>query len=289
MKTIKSLNSVRINGELPDTHLKTLDLEAGTVRVPLIFLIDISGSMDAALPIINETLTKLMGDIYSAQGPDRFMVDFAIITFGGSNSKGETIQVARDFDLLHPGEKFQISKCEGLTPLSAAMLYAYWYGAARKQQYKDTEVSYNQPTVVVISDFFENGSGPVVVDGSTYSGDQLYDEVAELYSTAFHTSYKQYTYVITPPGQSVNHAKIKKLNVDVVEDEHLDIARVLAQVLAEYKASVAMAAMEDEESNAAIAAGDIMDNHLGDWLHRMKQVEPFLPDDPAEDLKIVEC
>ena len=117
MNTIKSLSSVRINGQLPSTRLKALDLGAGTVRVPLNFLIDISGSMKKALPVINKTLTKLMGDIYSAEGPDRLMVDFAIITFGD-----DSIKVAREFDLLHPGEQFQIRLCEGRTPLSAAML-----------------------------------------------------------------------------------------------------------------------------------------------------------------------
>lgn len=286
MNTIKSLSSVRINGKLPSTRLKALNLEAGTVRVPLIFLIDISGSMSTALPVINKTLTKLMGDIYSAEGPDRFMVDLAIITFGE-----DSVKVAREFDLLHPGEQFQISVCEGRTPLSTAMLYAYWYGAARKQQYKENEVLYNQPVVVIISDFFENSFGSVEVDGSTYSGDQLYDEMAELYSTAFNTSYKQYTYVITPPDKEVDHDRINKLKVDVVKDEHLDIARVLAQVLAEYKASVAMAAMEDEESNAAMAAGDVTVSRLGEWppILQGKQIEPLLPDDPAEDLQIVEC
>lgn len=285
MKAIESLSSVQINGQHPSTHLKALDLQAGTVRVPLIFLIDVSGSMEEALPIINKTLTELMGGIYSAEDSERFMVDFAIITFGGYG-----IQVARDFDLLQPGEKFQISVCSGHTPLSAAMLYAYWYGAARKQQYKDNEVSYNQPTVVVISDFFENGSGPVVVDGAQYSGEQLYNEVAELYSTAFKTSYKQYTYVITPPGQSVNHARINQLEVDVVRDEHLDIARVLRQVLSQYVASMAMPGMEDEEFIAAMAAGDITLSPLERWHSQEKQIaQPLLPDDPAEDLKIVEC
>lgn len=285
MKAIESLSSVQINGQHPSTRLKALDLQAGTVRVPLIFLIDVSGSMEEALPIINKTLTELMGGIYSAEDSERFMVDFAIITFGGYG-----IQVARDFDLLQPGEKFQISVCSGHTPLSAAMLYAYWYGAARKQQYKDNEVSYNQPTVVVISDFFENGSGPVVVDGAQYSGEQLYNEVAELYSTAFKTSYKQYTYVITPPGQSVNHARINQLEVDVVRDEHLDIARVLRQVLSQYVASMAMPGMEDEEFIAAMAAGDITLSPLERWHSQEKQIaQPLLPDDPAEDLKIVEC
>lgn len=285
MKAIESLSSVQINGQHPSTRLKALDLQAGTVRVPLIFLIDVSGSMEEALPIINKTLTELMGGIYSAEDSERFMVDFAIITFGGYG-----IQVARDFDLLQPGEKFQISVCSGHTPLSAAMLYAYWYGAARKQQYKDNEVSYNQPTVVVISDFFENGSGPVVVDGAQYSGEQLYNEVAELYSTAFKTSYKQYTYVITPPGQSVNHARINQLEVDVVRDEHLDIARVLRQVLSQYVASMAMPSMEDEEFIAAMAAGDITLSPLERWHSQEKQIaQPLLPDDPAEDLKIVEC
>lgn len=285
MKAIESLSSVQIDGQHPSTRLKALDLQAGTVRVPLIFLIDVSGSMEEALPTINKTLTELMGGIYSAEDSERFMVDFAIITFGGYG-----IQVARDFDLLQPGEKFQISVCRGHTPLSAAMLYAYWYGAARKQQYKDNEVSYNQPTVVVISDFFENGSGPVVVDGAQYSGEQLYNEVAELYSTAFKTSYKQYTYVITPPGQSVNHARINKLEVDVVRDEHLDIARVLRQVLSQYVASMAMPGMEDEEFIAAMTAGDITLSPLERWHSREKQIaQPLLPDDPAEDLKIVEC
>lgn len=299
MKTVKNLGSVRINGASPSPHLKKLDPKASTVRVPLIFLIDISGSMGKFLPTINQTLNKLMNDIYSGEGTERFMVDFAIITFGGTNpnakgdtifvSHGGTIQVAREFDLLHPGEKFQISKCEGRTPLSAAMLYAYWYGAVRKKQYKENGMDYNQPVVVIMSDFFENVSVTVEVDGFEYSDEQLYNEMSELYSTAFYTTYKQYTYVITPPGQEVNHDRINKLKVNVVDVEHLDIASVLTQVLKEYKASVELRPTKDEEDLIEeFENGEFDDSPIPLLNWPPKRVESPLPDDLG-DIVIVEC
>lgn len=288
MKTITDLDAIRIAGQQLKSPTTEIDLEAGLVRVPLLFLVDVSGSMETALPVINQTLKKLMESLYNAEGAEKFMVDFAIITFGGDG-----VVVNREYDLLKSGETFKITKCDGMTPLGEAMLYAYYYSAKRKQQYKEIGLSkYNQPTVVLITDFYENKSRSSTINGQTMGGDKLYSEMAELYSEAYSKTLKQYTYSITPNGLNVSTSNRDQLNVDVVNAQGVDIAKVLKIVISEYIPSLSQATNENDYEAIAAATGDseavndilgYSDSKLCRW-----QKEASRPN-PLDEVVIIEC
>lgn len=288
MKTITDLDAIRIAGQQLKSPITEIDLEAGLVRVPLLFLVDVSGSMETALPVINQTLKNLMESLYNAEGAEKFMVDFAIITFGGDG-----VVVNREYDLLKSGETFKITKCDGMTPLGEAMLYAYYYSAKRKQQYKEIGLSkYNQPTVVLITDFYENKSRSSTVNGQTVGGDKLYSEMAELYSEAYSKTLKQYTYSITPNGLNVSTSNRNKLKVDVVNAQGVDIAKVLKIVISEYIPSLSQATNENDYEAIAAATGDseaendvlgYSDSKLCRW-----QKEASMPN-PLDEVVIIEC
>ena len=236
MKEIRNLNSVRIHHMRPEEPKIPLDLEAGYVRIPLLFLVDVSGSMDEFLPQINRTLTDLMGDIYRSNSAEKYMIDFAIITFGGNG-----VVVEREFDLLRKNERFQIQKCDGETPLGEAMLRAYCYAAQRKRMYRQNLCEYKQPVVALITDFWENNSHDVEIDGIPYSGatDSLFREMAELYTEAHQRTFKQFTYAIAlgRPG-TINMENRELLKVEHTDSETLDIAKILRQVIQSYVASI---------------------------------------------------
>jgi hypothetical protein len=289
MKAIMNLDTIRIEGQPLQSPLTDIDLEAGLVRVPLLFLVDVSGSMSAALPVINKTLTSLMEGIYKAEGAEKYMVDFSIITFGGNG-----VVIERDFDLLKKGEIFQIKQCTGITPLGEAMLYAYYYSAKRKQQYKEKDLSkYNQPTVVLITDFYENSSRSSVVNNQAYSGNLLYDEMAELYSESYSNTYKQYTYSITPNGLSINTTKRDQLKVDIVDTQGVDIAQVLKRVISEYKASLAQTTSIGILEAVVAASDDFAPaNNESEYSSRKLskwQTEAAQRVNPLEEVELIEC
>ncbi|MDR1638138.1 MAG: hypothetical protein LBC41_11305 [Clostridiales bacterium] len=286
MKSIEYIDSILLQGEKLRPPENPIDLEAGFVRVPLLFLVDISGSMEPALPVINRSLAQLMNGIYNAEGAEKYIVDLAIITFGGNG-----VVLKRDFDLLRENETFQIEQCDGMTPLGEAMLCGFYLSAKRKQQYKEERlVRYNQPTIVLITDYMENNSRMAAYDGKSCSGSQLYNEMAELYSEAFNTTYKQYTYSITPDGLSIDTARRDKLKVDIVESSGIDIGQVLKRVISEYKASLAQATEEDILGAVAAASGDFAvptsneysSKKLSYWQDKARRVNPLFTVDVVD-------
>ena len=271
MKSIENLTGIRLKGQPLLTPKNDIVIEDGDTRVPLLFLVDISDSMKSALPTINETLTTLMQDICNSEGEVKYIVDFSIITFGGNG-----VVVAREFDLLKKDEVFQIVECKGMTPLGEAMLQAYHYGFKRKQMYKKEGLTnYNQPTVVLITDFQENNSPDVVIDNRNIEGNSLYYAMAELYTEAFSETLKQFTYSI--PLGSVDAEKSNKLKVAKVNDGNVDIARALIRVVSEYTASVAqvtetnvleMVAALSEDSTEEIVVDDSI--RVEDWQRKQR-------------------
>lgn len=208
MKEIKDLDGIQLTEyTLNDWQLQApesnIDPKKGQFRIPLIFLLDISGTMDEYKDDINSVLNELVSDVHNSKGGEKYMVDLAIITFGGNG-----VVIRRPFDILDKEENFQdnfqIDACGGSTPLGVAMLQAYYYAAKRKQIYKKAEVDYHQPTVVLISDIRENDQrfSNVVIDGVSYQPinsnskrSELFEEMAELYNFAYNNR-KQFTYFI---------------------------------------------------------------------------------------------
>ena len=208
MNEIKNLDGI----QLKDYALKVCQLEApesninpddGQFRIPLIFLVDVSGTMDKCKDDINGVLEELVSDVHNSEGGEKYMVDLAIITFGGNG-----VVIRRPFDILDKVEdfqdNFQINACGGSTPLGVAMLQAYYYGLKRKEMYKYAEIGYYQPVVVLISDIRENDQRfeRVLIDGKSYQPiaplskrPELFEEMAELYTFAYN-HYKQFTYFI---------------------------------------------------------------------------------------------
>ena len=120
-------------------------LSSPTTRLPVVVLLDTSGSMDGEpMRELQEALRIFLGEV--AANPDAAAsADIALVTAGGR------VAVHRTFGLAARGGVAPLS-ASGDTPLAAGLATALDLLEQRKAQYKAAGTPYFQPWLVVITD-----------------------------------------------------------------------------------------------------------------------------------------
>ncbi|PSB27089.1 vWA domain-containing protein [Chlorogloea sp. CCALA 695] len=116
-----------------------------TPRCPCMLVLDVSGSMDGE-PIkelnegVNQFIQAVMQDDFAS-----YAVDIGIITFGGKAQEIVPIKSVQQVDV-------STLSATGSTPMGEAVNKAIQVLEKRKQEYKNSGVSYYQPWLVLMSD-----------------------------------------------------------------------------------------------------------------------------------------
>ena len=242
MKNILNLNKIVFgDGTTLKFDMPPLETDESTIRIPVIFVVDRSGTMAPSLQIINHTLTDFCRRITTFHVNRKLasVIDIAIIAFD------TRVEIVREFGLLKKNEKFEIERCAGMTALGEAMLTAYKYGQDRKLQYKEKGFDYRQPMVVLLTDFQDNplyASSTVNIDGTEYKVADLYNQMCELYTERMNATPRATQYTCAVPMGQINQDALNKLNrVKILKNdngENMPLEQSLDAVLKLYTASV---------------------------------------------------
>ncbi len=133
-------------------YVEKLELrENPGIRLPVMFLVDTSGSMGEKyddVPLI-DTLVDGVNTFFKAILNDentKYSVDLGIITFS------EEVEVTRQFLNLKEGEVFKRPNVGGRTSLGAAVNLGLDMLEDKKNLYKDEGIPYYQPWLVFFTD-----------------------------------------------------------------------------------------------------------------------------------------
>lgn len=121
-------------------------VENPTTRVPIVFCLDTSGSMQGYKL---DQLNKALNDFYEVLLADRtakYAADACIVTFDSS------VRIPQDFENVSHKRVPSITKAEGVTKLGEGINTALDCLEGRKQQYKQNGIEYFQPWLVLMTD-----------------------------------------------------------------------------------------------------------------------------------------
>ena len=124
-----------------------------TVRLPICFCLDVSGSMFGA-PIneLNSGVKQFFEELLSDE-TTRFSSDIAIFTFGGDSAV-----CVRNFVGIDAEPHAPTLRANGRTPMGEAVNLALDMLNERKKEYRDNGVDYYHPWLVLMSDGSPNGN-----------------------------------------------------------------------------------------------------------------------------------
>lgn len=121
-------------------------------KVPVIFLLDVSGSMNSidksdisCIEQLNSGFETFLNNILEDEIASTAL-DLSVITFGGENP-----ELFLDFEQWNGGTKSNFVASGG-TPMGKALELAYEQIQGKKLIYKDYGVNYNQPWVILMTD-----------------------------------------------------------------------------------------------------------------------------------------
>ncbi|MGL5901793.1 MAG: vWA domain-containing protein [Cetobacterium sp.] len=132
-------------------NFQSLDYFSGT-KIPVIFLLDVSGSMGtidktgvSCINQLNSGFEVFLNNILEDEIASAAL-DLSVITFGGENP-----ELFLDFEQWNGGTKSNFVASGG-TPMGSALELAYQQIESRKLVYKDYGINYYQPWVILMTD-----------------------------------------------------------------------------------------------------------------------------------------
>ena len=122
-------------------------------KQPLLFLVDVSGSMTQRITRLVSGLQLLKDEILKDDVAKR-RIEVAVMAFGGSNDESG-VRLVQDFVPVENLDVDYISRLlipGGSTPMGYALLKAVDVVEGRKQQYKSQGINYYRPWIWLITD-----------------------------------------------------------------------------------------------------------------------------------------
>ena len=142
-----------------DFELKQdFDIASGATHYPIMFIVDVSGSMHGERENLNAAIHDFIGDIWNSKTALSSSIDFSIVTFANRVIVKRPFSYIKAEDFSDDAERNTIKAKDvgGSTNMASALFVAWYLSEVRKGQYKRADLDYKQPIFVLISDLCNN-------------------------------------------------------------------------------------------------------------------------------------
>lgn len=159
---------------------KNFDVSSGATHYPIVFIVDVSGSLATERSALNSAIQNFVKDILASRTTLSSSIDFSIVTFADKVKVKRSFAYITEADLQENARNCSIAEDElrGLTRMGSGMFVAWYIAEKRKLMYKDAGVDYKQPIFVLISDLGNN-------ERTAVDGEYVVSKVVSLYNMKY--------------------------------------------------------------------------------------------------------
>lgn len=159
---------------------KNFDVSSGATHYPIVFIVDVSGSLATERSALNSAIQNFVKDILASRTTLSSSIDFSIVTFADKVKVKRSFAYITEADLQGNARNCSIAEDElrGLTRMGSGMFVAWYIAEKRKLMYKDAGVDYKQPIFVLISDLRNN-------ERTAVDGEYVVSKVVSLYNMKY--------------------------------------------------------------------------------------------------------